>query len=152
MDQCQWNELLQVKRFISSNVLLWPQFFSLEDILILHILCQIKLKEYCMPIVMFTPNPDYAKKMLPNWAIYLYHNPDKGFCFHFHFCPAFLMSFLALISSIHCLIQLNQKSFVKWGKRTWFAEKSFYVTPFLFSLLRKSPIYYSPLVIQRLRR
>ena len=136
MDQCQWNELLQVKRFISSNVLLWPQFFSSEHILILHILCQIELKEYCMPIVMFTPNPDYAKNVAKLSYLSL---PQSWYRFLFWF------SFLSSISDelfgtdIHCLIQLNQKSFV-WGKRTWSAEKSFYVTPVLFSLLRESEI------------
>ena len=60
MDQCQWNELLQVKRFISSSVLLWPQFFLLEETLIR---CFVQLKEYSKLIVKSTQDPDYEKNL-----------------------------------------------------------------------------------------
>ena len=99
MDQCQWNELLQVKRFISSNVLLWPQLFLLEGTVIPYFV-QLSWKDIVWQLSFLLQNPDYEKNLvkLSYLTQKLNHNPDTGFCFDFHFCQAFLMSFLALIS------------------------------------------------------
>ena len=125
------NGPMSVKWTIAGKEIYIQQCFTLTSILFLrtHLDSTYTLSNWAERILYANchvyPKPRLCKKMLPNWAIYLYHNPDTDFCFDFHFCQAFLMSFLALISSIHCLIQLNQKSFVKWGKRTWSAEKIF---------------------------